>query len=260
MNAVARTYVVEFAGTFAFVFLSAGAVCADAVPALSGHSGYGKIGIALTTAAAWAGTLAITVRASGGFLNPAITMMLWAFGALPHRRAIGYVVAQFLAAALAGLAIRALLFVNESALLETRLGTPHLNLAAFRATEVLRGTLILGIGIEAILTFILVIGVCILHLDPRFRQKAGEPVSRLVYLWLGMLLFAETMIAQQYTGVCLNPARWFGTVIWELTVPVLAAKKPFVDHAVYWIGPAIGSVLAGIVYFFFAAPEEMESK
>lgn len=256
MNANVRPCIVEFIGTFAFVFLSAGAVCADALPSDTGHNQYGKIGIALATATAWAGTLAITVRVSGGFLNPAITIMQWAFGLLDHRRALGFLAAQLLGAVLAGLALRGLLAANTTVLIASRLGTPHLNLFAFATTEVLRETLLLGIGIEALLTFVLVIGVCALHFDPRFRQRVGERASRLVYLWLGLLMFAEVLVGHSYTGAALNPARWFGTVVWELTVAELVGRKPFADHAAYWIGPMVGAVFAGLVYHYFILPPE----
>jgi glycerol uptake facilitator-like aquaporin len=256
MNVLARKIVAEFLGTFAIVFLSAGAVCTET---LIGSSG-GRIGIALVTACAWSGVLAITHRITGAFANPAITIMQWAFGMLDHRRAIGYLIAQAAASLAAGLAVRVLLFANEPALNASRLGTPHLNLNAFGADAVFRDTVLLGIGIEAILTFFLVLAIYACHYDPRFHEKFTQNVTRLSYLWLGLLVFASNMVGHSYTGAALNPARWFGTVVWEFTVAGLAEMRPFSDHAVYWIGPTVGAVLAGIVYQYAILPEQNEKQ
>src|SRR5438874_11589901 len=125
MNPNLRAAVAELVGTFAVVLLTSGAVIADGIPALSGHAGFGKLGIALAAGAAYAAALAFTVRLSGGFLNPAITVTLWVFQRIENVKAIHLLVAQFLGAAFAGLALRGLFLINENALLDTRMGVPH---------------------------------------------------------------------------------------------------------------------------------------
>jgi glycerol uptake facilitator-like aquaporin len=256
MNANLRSYVTEMIGTFAVVLLTAGVVCASGMPALQGQPGYSRLVIAIAQGAAWAVALAFTVRQSGGFLNPAITVTLWVFQRIDNRKAIGLIVAQFLGGAFAGLALRGLFFSNERALLDTRLGTPHLNRISFDVVDVDRATVLQGIGIEAVLMFVLTFTVFALIFDPRFRSKAGEHVYRLSYLWLGLLVAVEVLVAYDLTGAGLNPARWFGTVIWETTVDGLQAQRPFADHGPYWIGPILGALLAGMLYTYLLLPAD----
>ena len=83
-----RPYCVELLGTFGLVFFAAGAVCVNFMttpeglePAstLTGGAQPGLVGIALAQGLILALMLAITVPISGGYLNPAITVMLWVF-------------------------------------------------------------------------------------------------------------------------------------------------------------------------------------
>src|SRR5262245_58084962 len=136
MNANVRAYLTEAIGTFILVLLSAGAVCANGIPALSDKAGYGVIGIALVAGLASAATLASTLKTAGGFLNPAITVTLWVFQRLDNNKAIGLIVAQVIGAAFGGLAVRGLFFTNERVLAATRMGTPHINRTAYDLSDV----------------------------------------------------------------------------------------------------------------------------
>jgi glycerol uptake facilitator-like aquaporin len=256
MNPNVRAYVVELVGSFVLVLLTAGAVCATGLPALAGQPTIGLIVPALAAGIAWAVALAFTVRVSGGFLNPAITVTLWVFQKVDNKKAIGLIVAQFFGAALAGLALRGLFFSNEKALFETRLGTPHLNHKAWDSDSSDRSAMLLGIGVETVLAFALVFALFAFVFDPRFRRKAGDQVYSLTYLWLGLLVMAEVLLAYGVTGAGLNPARWLGTLIWESTVEGLKAQNPFADHGPYWIGPILGSLLAGMLYTYAILPDD----
>ena len=72
--------------TFVVVFLTSGAVCANGLPVLEGRQGPGLLVIALAAGASWAATLALTARTGGGYLNPAITVTLWVFQKLEHKK------------------------------------------------------------------------------------------------------------------------------------------------------------------------------
>jgi glycerol uptake facilitator-like aquaporin len=238
------------------VLLTSGAGIADGIPALSGQAGFGKIGIALAAGLAYASALAFTLRLSGGFLNPAITVTLWVFQRIENTRAMYLIAAQFLGGAFAGMALRGLFLINENALVETRMGAPHLNLKAFDAAQIDRPTVFLGIGLETLLTFLLVFAIFALFFDARFRRAAGESVHRVNYLWLGFFITAVTLATGGWTGASMNPARWLGTVIWESTVAGLDGGKPWADHGPYWIGPILGSLLAGMLYTYVILPED----
>jgi glycerol uptake facilitator-like aquaporin len=256
MNATVRAYVTELVGSFVLVLLTAGAVCATGLPLLADKPTLGRVVPALAAGVAWAVALAFTVRISGGFLNPAITVTLWVFQKVDNKKALGLIAVQFLGAAVAGLVLRGLFFSNEKVLMETRLGTPHLNRATMDGESVDRSSVLQGIGIETVLTFLLVFAIFAFIFDPRFRKKAGDQVHSLSYLWLGLLVMAEVLVAYDLTGAGLNPARWLGTLIWETTVSGLEARHPFADHGPYWIGPILGSLLAGMLYTYALLPDD----
>jgi aquaporin TIP len=75
-------------------------------------------------------------------------------------------------------------------------------------------------------------------------------------LWLGLLVAVETLLAIDLTGASMNPARWLGLVIWESTVAGLESRHPWADHGPYWIGPILGSLLAGILYTYALMPAD----
>src|SRR5262245_34644308 len=91
-----RACMAELVGTFAFVFLSAAAVCVNYLGPLPPE----PISVALVSALAagliYAAALAVTVPVSGGYLNPAVTIMLWVFRRLTGGRTLGLIGAQML--------------------------------------------------------------------------------------------------------------------------------------------------------------------
>src|SRR5213593_2681315 len=119
-----RAYFAELIGTFALVFVSAGAICATQMGGLQPWS----VCVALAAGLMYAGALAVTLPVSGGYLNPAITLMLWVFKRLDGGKAIALIFVQFLGSAIAGFVFRLLAPMQESALRAAHLGTPHMNL------------------------------------------------------------------------------------------------------------------------------------
>jgi aquaporin TIP len=275
-----RPYMAELLGTFAVVFLTAGAVLvnqlaaftwhtpaglavvtsdeasAAAHPVVIGQPALGLVGIALTAGCAYAAALAVTLPISGGFLNPAITLMLWVFKRLDGARTFWLLLTQGLGALLAGLLLRLLFAAREDVLVAGALGTPHLNLDAFGAAGTTLSVVLLGIAVELVLTFLLVFVVFATVIDPRGRAQAGGWANRLAALWLGLVVAAATFVGFGLTGAALNPARWFGTVFWEMTVTPLLTRGPWQDNPVYWIGPIVGALLAGGLYSTLILPVE----
>ena len=93
-----RLFFIELIGVFGLVLFSSGLVCINEITisaggdagtsALSRHQP-GVFGIALGQGLILAALLALTVPVSGGYLNPAITLMLWVMGKLESPRAAG---------------------------------------------------------------------------------------------------------------------------------------------------------------------------
>src|SRR5262249_28432541 len=153
---------------------------------------------------------------------------------------------QLLGAILAGLVIR--LTFPENVLGSARLGTPHLQttLGVDQGIGPGMSQLLTGIGIEAVLTFVLtfvIFGTTIDRRGPRWG-----------WLAIGLTQAAVILMAQPLTRAAANPARWLGPLVWEMTVLTGA----HLDHAVYWIGPILGALLAGGAYTMLILPPEKE--
>jgi glycerol uptake facilitator-like aquaporin len=241
-----RAYLVELIGTFFLVFLGAVLVCGNYRP--GGEQPVGRVGMALAEGCLLAVLLTATTYVSEGCLNPAVTIMLWVFKRLDTGRTVLLIVVQLAGAALAGWLVT--LLFSPDALSKTHVGTPHLQ--AFRTPEgdVLLGGLLSGILIEVALTFLLTVAILATLFDPRRPRLGG--------LGAGLAKTACVLIGFGLTGAAVNPARWFGTAIWQPTLPLLMARHPFADHAVYWMGPIVGALLAGAAYTLILPPENTD--
>ncbi len=239
-----RPYIMELLGTFILVFFGAAAVCADHLATQTGKPTLGLVGIALAQGLGLAIGLAFVLPGETGFLNPALALMLWVYKRLEGRPAVLLIAAQLVGAALAGLAVRLIFASNELILSAARMGTPHINLAGWSLISALPGS----VAIELCLTFILTLVVFATLIDPRAPRLLG-PVGRwLSPLWVGLCAVAMTLCGYSLTGAAANPARWFGTVIWEQTIDVLKNQHVFSDNMAYWVGPIIGALAAGGLY------------
>jgi glycerol uptake facilitator-like aquaporin len=272
-RSLTRAYVLELLGTFGLVYFAAGAVCVNHLTAAAQPGQQpGLVGVALAQGLLYAVALAATFHVSGGGLNPAITVMLWVFNRLDSARASWLIGAQLVGAVLAGLCLRCTF--DEAVLREARAGTPHLNLAAYGG-ELNRATLAAGTAVELVLTFFLTFAIFSAILDKaRWRPGGLRPASpaeeqsatlrtldaRLAGLLGGLALCACALVGYALTGAAVNPARWFGTVFWEMSLgePAAGAPGPLSDTFVYVAGPTAGALLAGLVHFRVAVPAAEE--
>lgn len=239
-----RPFLAEAIGTFALVFVSAGAVCTSRLPLTPGPIQLDWLMVALASGLMLTVLLPATLHLSGGFLNPALTLTLWVFKRIERPRFAWLIAGQLAGAFLAGLALR--LMFADNVLAEARCGTPHLNLAAFGGSEAVGppvAILLSGIGIEFILTFILTFVIYATLLDHR-----APPLGIIA---AGLALTGLTLVGYPLTGAALNPARWLGPFLWELTLRPDAAVR---DHLVYWVGPTFGALTAGGLYEYGFAP------
>lgn len=238
-----RAYFLEMLGTFALVYFAAGTVCVnsmttprDQVPALFNPQQPGVLGVAITQGVIWAVMLALTMPISGGCLNPAITIMLWVFNRLGSARAAWFIGAQLVGAVLAGFCVTRTF--DAEILQNARMGTPHLDMRVLGS--VYRGTLLAGTGVEFALTFFVVLGMFGLTREGGRERWAG--------VIGGAALLAGTIFAFPLTGAAANPARWFGTVLWEFGLRE-TGPTPMADIFVYIAGPILGALLGGAAAF-----------
>jgi glycerol uptake facilitator-like aquaporin len=254
-NDLRRAYLIELLGTFALVYISAGVVCVNHMTAptgqepgtasLFGHQP-GLVGIALAQGLILAATLAVTVPLSGGYLNPAVALMLWVFNRLDSRRTAWLIGAQLVGAGLAGVCLRQTF--TETVLRAARVGTPHLNPLVY--PDLIFGAVVAGTGVELVLTFFLVFAIFGSEPDGSRPDRAG--------LLAGLTLTACVLFGFALTGAATNPARWLGTALAELLVPG-GTRGPFADVFVYLAGPILGALLAGFVYFKLMLPARTTS-
>jgi MIP family channel proteins len=222
-NQVAPKLLAEFIGTFALIFIGAGAAAV-----VGDGAGLNAIG-----AIAFAHGLTVMVFAfaygnvSGAHLNPAVTIGVLSVGAISAGKAVGYVVSQ-LAGGIAG-ALLLLVVLGGAA---TGLGMPQLASGlTLGTTTTLTITPAAGFVIEAVLAFLLVTVV----LNTVVAGRAGN----LAPLAIGMTLTLNIIMGGALTGAAFNPARALG--------PMIATGK-FTDAWLYVLAPIIGAIIAAWVH------------
>jgi aquaporin TIP len=206
-----RRSVAEFVGTFALIFVGAGAVI------------YGDlVGIALANGLVIAVMVSAVGMISGGFFNPAITIGFLITRRVAPTLGAVYLIVQLGAAALAGVLLKWVL--PHAATVNSHLGAPSLG------SGVTAGK---GVTIEAVLTFFLVWVVFATAVDPRgtFKQIAG--------LAIGLTITLDALMGLGLTGAAMNPARAFG--------PQLAGNH-WSHFWVWYVGPIAGGAIAALLY------------
>ncbi|XP_018330035.1 aquaporin AQPAn.G isoform X2 [Agrilus planipennis] len=166
---------------------------------------------------------------SGAHVNPAVTVAMVVTRNIGILKGVLYIVAQCLGS-LAGSAI--LFGLTPNRIHSNGLGVNIVS-PSITAEQ--------AFGVEFMLGFVLVLtvfGVCDTN---RFESKAIGPLA------IGMAVCLGHLIAVDDDGTSMNPARSFGAAViagvWE-------------HHWVFWAGPILGGVVAGLLYkYVFAAPQ-----
>ncbi|MDE0021713.1 MAG: aquaporin [Candidatus Poribacteria bacterium] len=210
----------ELVGTFAFFVIGAGAICIDAATEVK----LGLLGIALAHGLMLSNMVNVFGPVSGAHFNPAVTLGALVGKKIKAGQALLYVIAQLIGAVLAGYFL--LLIFRDTPAMDKSLGTPMINTDLVNS-----GTAIL---IEAALTFFLVITV----FATGFSNKAPN-VPAIGGYGIGLTVTADILMGGPLTGAAMNPARVFG--------PALASGQ-WALHWIYWVGPLLGGLLAGLFY------------
>lgn len=205
-----QAYMAEAIATFALVFFGAGAILAGA----------DLVGVALAHGIAIMVMVYATAHISGAHINPAVTIGMLITKQINSAKAIGYIIFQLIGAAVAGMALKT---IYGSVPAAAQLGTPAL------ATTI---SPLMGIIIEAILTFFLVFVIFGVAVDK--RAPAGS-----AGLAIGLVITMDILMGGVLTGGAMNPARSFGPAF---------ASGFWTNHLVYWIGPILGAIGAAVIY------------
>ena len=207
-------FLAELIGTFGLIFFGAGAILQHDVT-----QAVGVTGIAVAHGLAILVGIYAFGHISGGHFNPCVTFGMAVTKRVSWGDAVTYWIAQLAGASLAAW-ILSLAYPGGGGV---HLGTPAL------APSV---SPMLGMALEAVLAFMLVIVIFGSAVDPRAPKGFAG-------LAIGLTLTANILMGGSLTGASFNPARAFG--------PALMAGY-WQDHWLYWVGPMLGGAVAAVLY------------
>ena len=207
----------EMLGTYLLVFLGPGSVVLGAYLGLSSMASL--VFIAGVFGGTVAGAILLLGRFSGANINPAVTVGSTIAGTSGRGLLLPYLAFQLSGALLAGLTLRAV-FGNLAS--STSLGSTKLA-AGVSPVE--------GVALEVAGTFLLVASALAAgsFLTSPARQAA----------LVGGTLFLLILLLGPLTGASFNPARSLGPSLFS---------GYFDDQLVYYVGPVLGGVCAGLVF------------
>ena len=206
MNIKALT--AEFVGTFALIFIGAGAGAIGAG---------GLVGVALAHGLVLMAVAAAYGPISGAHINPAVTIALWFGRQIKAAEAVGYIVVQVLGGIAGAFVLRFVLGGTGSGLGATVLA------GSVSPTQ--------GLAVEAVLTFFLVNTIY----NTAVTGKAGNLAPAAIGLTLAFCI----LMGGPLTGGSVNPARTLGPAI---------VTGNYADLWVYLVGPVIGGLAATLLY------------
>lgn len=212
-----RCYAAEFIGTFAIVFLGCGAIAT--IP----ESGSKSIAVNIVFGLVVATMICALGHVSKAHFNPAVTLGFVVSKRFPLRCAVGYWLAQFAGGILAALAVWQIAGGDIGATVPS-----VLPLAA--------------IGLEAVLTFFLMLVICGVATDRRAPALLAGPA-------IGGVVLMNGLFAGSLTGNSLNPARSLG--------PALFTPEALPHLWIYFVGPCLGAVGAAVLYGWMAKGEQI---
>jgi aquaporin Z len=221
-NSLASKLLAELIGTFALVFIGAGA--ASIVGSAAGFGGL--------TAVAFAHGLTVMIficaygRISGGHMNPAVTVGVLAVGAITAAEAAGYIVSQIVGGVAGAMLLRIVLGG-----VATGLGTPELAHGLVLGGATVSITPAIGFVVEAVLAFFLVTVVLSTAVAGRAAHLA--PVA------IGLTLVFNILMGGPLTGAAFNPARALGPEI---------VTGNLNDAWLYGLATIVGAIIAAVVH------------
>jgi aquaporin-4 len=162
---------------------------------------------------------------SGAHINPAVTIPMMITKKISIVNGIGYIVFQCIGAIIAAFTLKAIFPVLGAKVNFGTQGGP---------SELLGGSAMSGFALELVFTFFLVTVIFMTAV----HKKAPAGMYGLV---IGGMIFLLHLVGIPLTGASMNPARTLGPAI---------ASGYWDFHWIYWAGPIIGGIIAGLIMHY----------
>ncbi len=231
-----RAWFAESIATFCLVFFGPLSVVMAAAAFGTGLSIEGIIMISIGHGAAIGLMVYAFGHVSGAHINPAVTIAMLVTRRIGIKDGIGYIVFQIIGAIIAAFSLKTIL--------------PDLGAKVNYGTQggpsaLLNNSAMSGFAVELILTFFLVTVIFMTAV----HKKAAVGMHGLA---IGGMIFLLHLVGVPLTGASMNPARTLGPAI---------ASGYWDFHWIYWAGPIIGAVIAGLImnYVFVKKAETEQS-
>ncbi|KAF2720797.1 MIP transporter [Polychaeton citri CBS 116435] len=185
--------------------------------------------------------------ASGGHLNPAITMATFFAGLCTLPRAVLYIIAQAVGAIVGAYWLR--LGLGEDNFF------PNQWIPGCTVGELSPNPAPISVGQLFVLEYMYSQASIFLAfgagLDPRNARTLGPAFSPIVVgLSLALGVVSSALVREGYTGLSFNPARCLG---------LMTAKGELQYHYVHWLAPMAAAIVNGLFYYF-APPYQRDRK
>lgn len=225
-----KKYLAELVGTFSLVLIG----CGTAVISGPGHAGIigaGLLGISIAFGFAVVAMAYAIGPISGCHVNPAVTLGVFVAGRMSAKDAIGYIVSQFIGAAI-GAGVLYLIASGSSSWT-----MPEWGLGSNGWGEGYLGNYNLTSAFIAE-----TVGTCIfLFVILAVTSKYGN--STMAGLAIGITLMLIHLLIIPVTGTSVNPARSFGPAIF-------AGGKALSQLWLFFVAPFLGAILAALIWKF----------
>lgn len=217
-----RSWFAEAIATFCLVFFGPLSVVMAAAAFGTGLSIEGIIMISLGHGAAIGLMVYAFGHVSGAHINPAVTIAMLVTKRIGIKDAAGYIAFQIIGAIIAAFTLKTILPDLGAKVNYGTQGGP---------SELLNHSAMSGFALELVFTFFLVTVIFMTAV----HKKAPAGMYGLV---IGGMIFLLHLVGVPLTGASMNPARTLGPAI---------ASGYWDFHWIYWAGPIIGAVIAGLI-------------
>lgn len=238
-------FIAEAIGTAILILLGGGCVAQVLLTKSKGSMGDLSSGSGwLVICAGWGFAVTFGVYsvawASGGHINPAVTLAMAILGKTPWPQVPLYMGGQLFGAFIGAVLVWLSYLPHWQATSD-----PGLKLAVFSTGPAIRN-LPANLLCEMIGTIMLVVGICSL-LDPNAAK--ATPLGGLAPLVIGLLVTGIGLSLGGATGFAINPARDLGPRIAHALLPIAGKGGSDWSYAfVPVVGPLIGGAVGALIY------------